>query len=292
VCVGWLWFVVMLLPVCGLVQNGLQRYADRFVYVPHIGLFMAMVWSAADASARWRMPTPALGVLTAGLLLACAAASRAQVVVWHDGVSVFERSVAMTSPNPATHVLLGLAWAERGDLARARTEYERALAIDPQHAGARGELMALEVRVYRETAQRSIAAGDTAAGIATLERAVAVAPDDAALRSDLGNALALGGRLADAIVAYRDALARDASDPHTHMNLANALYLSGQVPGALDEYAQALRLDPAYAEAHYNFGIALAEQGQPSAALEQWRDAARLGYADAARRLREAGDGR
>jgi len=288
VCIGWLWFVVMLLPVCGLVQNGLQRYADRFVYVPHIGLFIAVVWSAAEAGARWRVPTPAVGALTVGLLLACAAASRAQVAAWRDGVSVFERTVAVTPSNPSAHVLLGLAWAERGDLEHARAEYERALAIDPQHAGARGELVALEVRVYRENAQRSIAAGDTAAGIAALQQAVGIAPDDAALRSDLGNALALGGRLADAIVAYRDALARDPSDPHTHMNLANALYLSGQVPAALEEYAQALRLDPVYAEAHYNFGIALAEQGQQSAALEHWREAARLGYADAARRLREA----
>lgn len=290
---GWAWFVITLAPVSGIAQNGLQGRADRFVYVPHIGLFMAMVWGANALANRYRVADALRYGSSVLLVLVCVTATRAQVRWWENGVTLFERALAVTPDNPTARALLGLAFVEQGARDRAVEAFEHALRLDPTNAWARDGLHRLDgtesaqAGDYEEKALALVQAGDLPNAIAAFGQAVRLAPNDPKFRNDLANALAMNGRLAEAVVEYRRVLEARPGDAGTYMNMANALYMSRQPPEALAAYRRALQLDPNYAEAHFNLGVVLDELGQRSEAIEHWRTALRLkpNYTEAQERL-------
>jgi hypothetical protein len=133
--VGWLWFVGSLVPVMGLAQTGAQAWADRFTYWPHIGLVVAAVWTVAEAVASLRVPAAAVGAAGALVLGGLAVLTALQVRTWHDPVTLWNQSLAVTPDNHIAHGMLGRYYQERGQLELAKAHFAEAVRISPRSPG-------------------------------------------------------------------------------------------------------------------------------------------------------------
>jgi hypothetical protein len=214
--VGWLWYLGTLVPVLGLVQVGTQALADRYTYVPLIGLFIFGVWGGAELIERLRTRLPGLGVASAVgvgvLLLACLALSRAQARHWRDSTALFERALTTAPRSAIVRHNLGLALQEDGRLADATEQFREAVRLEPRFTQALNSLgFALQQQ------------GDLDAAIRYFERAVAVGPHSARSHVFLGGALEAQGRLDLAIEQYRQALEVRPDLREAQTRLANAL---------------------------------------------------------------------
>jgi tetratricopeptide (TPR) repeat protein len=138
--VGILWYLVTLSPVIGIIQAGAQGRADRFTYMPLIGLSVAAAWGLVDLARVLRLPRIALGLAAAGLVVACAAATNAQVGYWQSNLALWGRAVAVTSRNYVAEDRLGVALADAGRLDLAVEHYSAALAIWPEFPEAHNNL--------------------------------------------------------------------------------------------------------------------------------------------------------
>jgi tetratricopeptide (TPR) repeat protein len=185
--VGVLWFLGTLVPVIGLVQIGLHARADRFTYLPLVGLFLAIVWSAADAIERRPGLRPAVPGACAAILLACSALSVRQVERWSDTETLFRHACDVTESNGWAHRILGTALAEEGRHAEAIVEYRAALAVWPEDPIAHNNLgSALQAR------------GDLEDSVREYREAVRIDPRNAMYRRNLSRALAKTGRFGEA----------------------------------------------------------------------------------------------
>jgi len=235
VLVGWLWYLGTLVPVLGLVQIGAHARADRYTYLPQIGLCIAVVWGVQWAVERlcgdWpsrRWLSGAGGALLAVLCMACA---WQQTSYWQNSETLWTHALACTSQNPTAHHNLGLALAHRGQVDEAIAHFRMALEIKPAFAVAHNNLgNALAGRGHFDEA------------IAHFRKAVEIKPDYAAAHNNLGNALAGRGQADEAIAHYRKALEIKPDYALAHINLANALAGRGGLDEALAHYQQALGL--------------------------------------------------
>jgi hypothetical protein len=190
--VGWLWFVIAMLPPSGLLQSGRQSMADRFTYIPSIGLTLMIVWGAADLlRARPRL---AAALATAAVLAYGIAAWR-QVAFWHDSVTVFSRTVAVTSANPSARHFLAAALDERGRFDEALPHHAEAVRLDPTYFVAQC--------AYGGALERR---GDTSAAIEHFRQAIRYFPNYPDAYYHLGLDLALLGRRTEAAASLRKAL--------------------------------------------------------------------------------------
>lgn len=240
VATGGLWFLGLLVPVSGLVQVGEQATADRYTYLPHVGLFLALVGWGAGRARRLRLPTRPLALAGVALLALLAARTSAEARLWRDSRTLLAASLAATPDSPMLLWLDGREALAAGDVAGAEARVARALELRPIFVEARQTL----ARVYRAQgrereagAQLEIAlrlhprylpalvdladlrasSGDLTAALDLLARARAIAPADADLAVRRADLLALAGERDAAVAAYREALAldparRDAAD--------------------------------------------------------------------------------
>ena len=269
--VGWLWFVGMLVPVIGLVQVGRQAMADRYTYLPSIGLFLALVWGTPETpetpeiTARARLPRAALPAAGAVALAALAVAARAQVDVWQDSTSLFRHAIAVTDGNYLAHLNLGVGLSHQGRTAEALAEYRRALALQPNMVEAQAALGSLLRRLKRP-----------AEALPHLQRAVALRPDSAGIRLTLASALTDLGRDGEAIPQLRRALALNPRSAEAHYGLGTLLQKRGEAGEALAHYQAALAIDPDLADLYGPAGTLLALRGDlPGAVRLQAEDVRR-----------------
>jgi tetratricopeptide (TPR) repeat protein len=265
--VGWLWFVGTVVPVIGLVQVGDQTMADRYFYIPSIGLFIAVVFALADIATRWRL-APALSAAIAGaVLLILATLTNAQVQRWRDSFTLFEHTLAVTPPNLHIEDNLGLAMGASGRYDEAAAHFERSLQIDPDFYDGlvgmgvtrtvQGRLpeaiqyfqtaIRLQPDAPKAHAQLALALWKQNRDQAALEemrRASQLAPEDADIRADFGLALGLAGRLPEAIEQFHEALRLNPNSAEAHNNLGLALLASGKARESIPEFEVALRLNP------------------------------------------------
>jgi tetratricopeptide (TPR) repeat protein len=266
--VGWLWYLVTLAPVIGVVQIGAQARADRYMYVPMVGLSIMLAWGAADWLRRVPRGRTAAAVLAAAACLCCAALARTQVPYWRNSESLFRHALAVTGGNYLAHNNLGIALEEiPGRLPEAIAHYQAALRINPNCAEAHNNL-------GNAWAQRP---GRLPEAIAEYEAALRIRPAYLAAHLNLGAALMrMPGRLPEAVAEYRAALRLDPNNAEAHNHLGNALaQFPGRLPEAIGEYEAALRAKPAYAEAHYNLAVTLGEAGRTSEAVGEYEAALR-----------------
>jgi Tfp pilus assembly protein PilF len=272
--VGWFWYLVMLLPVIGLFQSGDQLMADRFTYVPLVGLFLVVAWGGADLLAGWPRLRPAVVVAAVLAVGGCAAASRVQVEYWRNSETLWRRALAVTTLNHRAHAALGGLLAEQGKTDEAIAEYRAALRIVPGQAEWRNNLGLLYTRqgkVVEAMGQYAIAAR--------------MRPDFADAHNNLGAMLARAGRTNEAITEYTAALRINPSYALAHQNLALALAGAGRLDEALRECLAALALDPSNADWHYQAASLFHRLGNSRAARAHLEDALRLNpQHDAARR--------
>ena len=235
--VGWLWFAGMLVPVIGIVQIGVHAWADRYTYLPHVGLAIALVWSVA---AWWpraldRRIAVALGALAA---VALVVAARAQTAHWRTSEALWRHTLASTPRNSVAHAQLGVALADAGRADEAVEHYRKALAIQPDYPTPLYNLgNALAAR------------GDLEGAIAQYRLAVRARPDYAKAHNNLGAALAARRRTDEALEAFRAALAIDPGYVEARLNLAAALEQAGRTDEARAEYRRVLQTQPGNADA-------------------------------------------
>jgi tetratricopeptide (TPR) repeat protein len=257
--VGWLWFALGLAPVIGLVQVGQAAMADRYTYLPLVGLSVMAAWGARD----WAGARPGPQRLLAGFaLVMCAAmavATAAQVRTWRDSTSLFEQALRVTRNNHVAHINLGLVCTHEGRYEEAESHLLEAIRIAPRSALAMGLLGDVLVRTDRpQKALRSY------------QQALRIDPDSARWLGGRGNAHLKLGNADAAVESYRQALARKPDSAPLHASLALALAHRGDMAGAIASYRTSLSLDPDEAGTHTQLALALVEAGEPEAALPHY----------------------
>jgi Flp pilus assembly protein TadD len=284
--VGWLWFLGTLVPVIGLVQVGGQTMADRYFYIPSIGLFIALVFGLTDVAKSWRV-SPLLGAGAAlGVLLILATLTNAQIQRWRDSFTLFEHTLAVTPPNLLIEHNLGLAMGDSGRYDEAAVHFEKALQMDPNFydslvaLGATREFQGRlpEAIPYFQAAIRSQPGTPRAhvqlgralwkqnhheAALEEMRRASQLAPEDEDIRADFGIALELVDKLPEAIEQFHEALRMNPNDAETHNNLGLALLASGKAQESVPEFETALRLKPELQGAADNLRRAQSQLGSP-----------------------------
>jgi protein O-mannosyl-transferase len=264
--VGWLWFLGTLVPVIGLVQVGAQTMADRYFYIPSIGLFIAIVFGLADI-AQMRRVAPWLSAAIANVvLLVLATLTNAQIHLWSDSFTLFNHALTVAPPSVAAENSLGYAMQRSGRLDEAAAHYEKALQIRPD------DCMSLlyigVVRFYQGRAPEAI-------GYA--QAAIRSQPDSAKAHNLLGMALAKQNRNEAALDEVRRAAELAPKDADIRNDLGLALARLGRIPEAIDEFHETVRLNPNNAApAHANLGWALLASGKPRESIPEFEAALQL----------------
>jgi tetratricopeptide (TPR) repeat protein len=260
--VGWLWFVGMLVPVIGILQVGRQGMADRYTYLPSIGLFLALVWEAAELASRRKATRTALAAAAVALLAVLAVVCRAQAETWKDSKTLFSHAVAVTKDNYLAHLNLGVALAREGDDEGAMREYRTALAIQSNMIEARA---ALGTALHKQ--------GKSAEALPHLQMAVRLRPDSARLRQTLAITLEDLGRRDEAIAQLRKALELSPRFADAQYGLGSLLQKQGKTGEALEHYQKALEIDPDLTELYAPTATLLAARGDLLGAVRLFAEA-------------------
>lgn len=276
IAVGWFWYLGALVPVIGIVQVGTQAYADRYTYLPMIGLTIAVAWTARDwlpEKSRW---ITAKWTVSALLIAAMGFLTWHQTSVWRDTLTLFDHAARIVPKNVLANYKVAMALEEEGAIAEAEEAYRRVLAIDPAHAEARVGLSGL-----------LMARGEIPEMARVLEEGLKHDPDNSKLHNELGVALLNLGQYEQAVAHLAQAYALDPESVETTNNYATALLLVGEFKKAEVFFRDAIRQRPDDPDAWNNLGIAFAEQGRLQEAKACFYNALRANpeYAQAKRNL-------
>jgi tetratricopeptide (TPR) repeat protein len=292
--VGWFWFLGTLMPVIGLVQVGGQAMADRYSYIPSVGVFILVVWGAGELSRNGRRQTQVLaGVGLTALILYCGATWR-QIGYWQNTEILFRHALAVTADSPTARNCLGLGLMEERQTNAAVREFQAAVRLNPGAsealdnlavlravAGQTGEAIAefqqaIQARPAYADAHFNYAGllagiGQTNQAIAEYEQTLRLQPDDAEAGFKLANLLARKGLTNEAIGRFQETLRRQPAYAEARNNLGNLLIAAGRTNDGVQQFQAAIRAKPDYADAHFNLGNAFFRSGQLDEAIAQYR---------------------
>ncbi|HLB76193.1 MAG TPA: tetratricopeptide repeat protein [Candidatus Dormibacteraeota bacterium] len=258
----WLAYVVILLPVLGIFQNGLQIAADRYTYLAGLGW---AILAGAGLLYFWQKRTPLMTGFVVCILLGLGALTWNQVQVWHDSEKLWTHALAIDPKTSIARSKLGAVLADQGKLSEATDHFRQALDIQPDYADPHnGWGLAL--------AQQ----GKLAEAIDHYQQALRIKPDLAEAHDNWGLALARQGKFAEAIDQYQQALHIRPDLAEAHHNWGVALLYQGKPAQAIDHFQQAVHIKPDFAEAHNNWGVALGQQGKLAEAIDQYQQALRI----------------
>lgn len=273
ILVGWLWYVGMLLPVLGLVQVGLQGHADRYTYLPHIGILIAFSWGVADLTKQWRQRELILQGSAATVIVIMTACSYRQVTYWRDSISLWAHTLVVTTNNDTAHLCMAEALLQRGKLDEAIAHSQAAIEIRPENAGAYGRVPVVLTDKQAQSA------------VAYWEKRLKDNDLDTDAHNNLGVVLVQSGDPRGAIAQWEASLAIKANDGNAQNNLAwvlatypDATIRNGNRAVELAEKAAALPggQDPIVLR---TLAAAYAEAGQFSKAIEMAEHASELAIA-------------
>jgi Tfp pilus assembly protein PilF len=231
--VGWFWFLGSLVPVIGFVQVGAQAMADRYTYLPLIGIFVAAAWGIPDLLPRERVRGSLLTVAFFAAVAVLAAAAWLQVGYWRNTQALFQRALDVTSENWVAHNNLGVALSDRGQVDDAISHFRESIRINPRHATARNNFgVALRKQGRIEEAE------------AQFREALRINPGDAVAQNSLGVILGQKGMLDEAIARFREALRLNSDYPSAHYNLGFALLRQSKADEAMGHFHAVLRVKP------------------------------------------------
>jgi protein O-mannosyl-transferase len=299
--VGWLWFIGTLVPVIGIVQIGSHAMADRYTYIPLIGLFLMVAWGIPDLMLQYRRARFFLGLSGAAVLILLAVATTLQAGFWKNSVTLLEHALLCNPEDAVAHNNLGSALARQGNLDRARNHFEEALRIHPHYWAPLNNIgnilcdqgRAEEALPYYEAGlkarpDKALVHNNLGAALASLGRfreaishyqdALKISPDMADVMNNLGRAYQATGSIDQAIDHYRAALTRPSQQRYLfHSNLGKALGQKGLYDEAAKSFEEAIRLSPDKASAAYN-GLATLYAGNQlfAKAMEMRRKAIRI----------------
>lgn len=248
---GWLWFIVTLVPVIGLVRVGDHAMADRYTYVSLTGLFIIIAWGANDLLAKWKHRRHILTLSALAVIAALAVASGIQTNCWRDSVSLFEHALKVTKGNYVANANLGAALLEQDKFDQAIEQLQLAIKTNPECAEAYNNL----ADVYRKL-------GQYADAIQVYNRVIQVRPRYAPAYYELGITYDRLGQYQQAIQAYASALEVKPDYVQAYSNLGVAYGRLGQWQNEIDACSKAIKIDPAFADAYNNLGVALGQLGR------------------------------
>jgi len=260
--VGWLWYLGTLFPVIGLVKQGDQAMADRFTYIPSVGLAIAAGWGVAALAPRARRAGPVTAIVV--VLAGHALATRAQLAHWRSSEALFTRALAVTRDNGVAHLNLGAALEAAGRGDEALPHHREAVRLKPR-----------DPRALVNLGQALAARGDRAGARARYEEALGFAPQFALGHLDLGLLDAAEGRLDEAVSHYEAALRIDPSYVKARVALGLARSGQGRLSDAVAELEAALRLDPRHTVARNNLALVLEAAGRREEAVLRYRESLR-----------------
>jgi len=265
VVTGWLWYIGALVPVIGLVQVGNQSMADRYTYIPLIGIFIIISWGMTDIFSRWRNQKPLLAML-AGLTIALSiACTFLQAQNWQNSTTLLKHAINVTHNNSMAHYTFGQALDQQGRLEEAVLQYNKALHIRPEFAMAHNNLGAALSRK-----------GKLKEAIYHFNEAVNINPDYAKAHNNLATVLLTQGRFEEALSHYREAIMINPEDEYTRKNLANFLSNQGRINEALPHYNKVLLFNPEDYDTHYKLGRILVKQEKVNEAMSHFAEAIKL----------------
>lgn len=263
--VGWLWYLITLGPVIGLVQIGVQSRADRYTYIPMIGISIMLAWGLPDALQKVRKRKQVVGALAA---LACSGwliVTWFDIQHWRNSISLNQHAIEVTHDNYIAYSGLGVALRDERHLSAAIANFQEALRIKPQYGDAEdnlGEALLAEGKIDEATPH--------------ILEALRLQPNSPEAHINLGAALSDRGQYEDAEAQYRLALQYLPASAEAHCGVGICLTGKGLFQEALPELLQAVKIKPKYADAHYDLGRVLGLMGRTDEAIAQFSETIRL----------------
>jgi len=264
--VGWFWYLGTLVPVIGIVQVGEQAMADRYTYVPLIGIFIAIAWSLPEQIKTGKEKLlPILSGIVISLLIAL---TWIQVSHWKNSITLFKHAINVTDTKylgvATIHAFLGDAYHREGELGIAISEFKKSLDLDPANLYSLNNLAATLAEQ-----------GNLKEGLSYAQKLSRLQPDYTPGLITMGNILEETGKLDQAQIYYEQVLELDSDSFENYLNLANILYRKGNLEGAIPHYKKVIILNPNLLEAHYNLGNIFGQLGQPIDAKKEFEQAIR-----------------
>ncbi|MGO9018355.1 MAG: tetratricopeptide repeat protein [Syntrophobacteraceae bacterium] len=259
---GWLWFAGTLVPVIGIVQIGGFGRADRYTYIPMIGILIIVAWGIPDLIKKWRYRKYALLALSVMSIACCFIVTWTQVKYWRDSVTLFEHALKVTNNNYIAYRQRGTVYQTHGMYKEAIIDYNKAIDIYPEYA-----------RAYLNRGDTYAVIGNYDKAIADYEKAVEIDPEIAEAYYNKGTVYAIIGKQKQAIEDYDRAIEIDPGYAKAYINRGNAYVAIGNQKQAILDYGRAIEIVPKDAKAYYNRGIVYASIGNQKQAIEDYNRA-------------------
>jgi tetratricopeptide (TPR) repeat protein len=237
---GWFWYAGMLVPVVGVVQVGAQAHADRYTYLPGIGLAICVAWGAAELSRRWRRRDVILSIASASLLGVLAIAAWFQTRHWKESEALWTHTLRVTTNNDVAHLNLGQVFYRRGQIDEALAQFEQALRVHQTTSGY--DLLRAVIHTNIGSALRKKGRVDEA--IAQFREAILSQPDYAEAHLNLGRALLEKNEIAEATTVLQKAVALEPEHPEMLVSLGDALLAGRRRDEAIAHYEKGLAAAP------------------------------------------------
>ena len=296
--IGWFWFLITLIPTLGLVQVGVQSMADRYSYVPSIGVFILLIWSGDELTRKWRPHVAFLSTVGLGVALVAMILTRRQIAFWKDGETLFSHAIMVTRDNYMAHYFMGNLLAKEGKLEQAISEYRTALTIRPnadfglkfakflEEHGRPDEALAEYgkassadpefAEAHFKLATALSRQGRTSEAIEQYEQTLRLNPDYPYAENELGFLFSRMGRVDEAIIHYQRAAASQPDSADVHYNLGNAFFRKGRVDEAIAQFKLSVQLNPLSATNYNNLAVALSRKGLVDEAISQFQSALKI----------------
>ena len=263
--VGWLWYLGTLVPVIGLLQVGGQARADRYTYLPLIGVFIMVIWAAGELFSFQRFRRQTIGIVAFIVIAALMARASIQTSYWRNSIVLWTHTLTSTSRNYVAHDDLASTLARQGQVAAAIEQYQATLDINPDYADAHNNLGVLLA-----------GQGKTAEAIRHYQRALELKPNFAAVHNNWANALSVKGQTTEATEHYLQALQLKPQFGEAHNGLGALLLAQGRTSEAMMHFQRAAELIPDNADVQNNLGTVFADEGQTAEALKYFQEALKI----------------
>ncbi len=274
---GWLWYLGTLVPVIGLIQVGKQAMADRYAYIPVIGLFIIIAWGIPDLLRGWPRRKIILAISSGAVISGLMICTLLQVRYWQNGVTLFEHALQVTEMNSRAHYNLGISLTDMGKYQEAIYHFSYAIRLEPEYAA-----------LYSHMGVALAGQGKTDEAIIYYNEALRRRRDDETTHNNLGVALIGKGMLEEAILHFQEALRIRPDYVYANRNMGGALAALGKTEEAIGYYEKALKIEGDSAVTHNNLGLALASVGRNQEAIGHFQEALKINphYEDAINNLK------
>jgi tetratricopeptide (TPR) repeat protein len=265
--VGWFWYLGTLVPVIGIVQVGSQAMADRYAYIPFIGIFIMLSWTIAEI-VKNHLLQKITSILAVIILMALLVTTHIQVNYWETSFSLFERTLNLTKGNFIAQIGMGVELMKQNKIDEAIAHFNTAININPENPANYMAFVSLGQALSMQNKKKE--------AIAAFKQALSINPHCDEAYHKLGFVLFQTGQMDEASAAYKKAIVLNNDYPLYHGSLGNVYIKQGKIKEAIKEYNEVLRIQPTNAGAHNGLAMLLMQQDRTNEAVKHFRESVRL----------------